>query len=362
MTDFVSFEKIGFQQWDEFCLKSDGAWFRHSSPCLQFCLRLNHLNKNLSFGIVDGGALLLVVPLIQQPIVEKRDLFEFAMGGDPTPYPAIKNDLPDSISTRLINSVFEKINELAKNNSVVYSRFFIDPLSKIFVCGAHRDNPLLKLGYNNISLTANIVDLSIPETELFHNIRDGYRYDIKKISQSNFVIDFFDKTSIGDEIFKIYKDIYFSSAGKEVGTKERWDATYELIKQGNAILALEKNEEGAYISGVVCFIYKNKAYYAFGATASDFKKMNGIGQLLQWEIIKYLKAHNFEHYGLGWNYYPMISDDVYSPKELNISFFKSGFGGIIHPLIRGEKFYDADYLKKRKNNLAEKFIEYYMRT
>ncbi|MDE2001831.1 MAG: hypothetical protein KGI60_04695, partial [Patescibacteria group bacterium] len=50
---------------------------------------------------------------------------------------------------------------------------------------------------------------------------------------------------------------------------------------------------------------------------------------------------------------------VYSPKELNISFFKSGFGGAVLPLFRGEKFYDEEYRKVRQKELAEKYDRYY---
>lgn len=361
MLEFIPFNNIGSKQWDDFCLRSDDAWFRHSSSLLKFCLSLNNLNKNLSFGIIEEGRLLAIAPLNKQPIAGEDDLFEFAMGGDPTPFPALGNNISDSQSAKLVKSIFTKIDELAKTNAVVYSKFFIDPLSESFVGNPQNDNPLLKFGFNNVSLTVNIVNLSLPEKKLFQNIRDTYRYDIRLAAKLNLSVDFFDKNNINDEIFKIYKDIYFSSAGKEVGTAERWDATHTLIKQGDSVLAAEKSENGQYISGVLYFTYKNNAYYAFGATIPEFKKVSGISHFLQWEIIKYLKKYNFNYYNLGWNFYPIISDEVYSAKEINISFFKSGFGGKIYPLIRGEKFYSAEYLKKRKNNLSEKYTEYFMK-
>jgi len=359
MADFVPFNKIDSKQWDDFCLKSDSAWFRHSGSSLAFCLGLNKANENLSFGVMESGNLLAVVPLIKQP-VSGGDFFEFAMGGDPIPFPALFNDLPDSKSKKLVKSIFEKIDEIAKENSVVYAKFFFDPLVENFRSDSPRFNPFLKLGFNDVSLTTNIIDLSLPEEELFKNIRDGYQYDIRSAAKLNLTVEFFDKNNISDDIFGIYKDIYFSAAGKEVGTAERWNATHDLIRQGNAVLALEKNADGKFIAGIIVFTYKNQAYYAFGATAKDYKDESGISHLLQWEIIKYLKAHNFGHYELGCNFYPILSDEVRTPKEVSISFFKSGFGGAILPLFRGEKFYDAEYLRLRKEDMINKFIEYYM--
>lgn len=360
MVDFVPFAKLDLKQWDDFCLNSKSAWFRHSSHAIRFCLSLNDSSENLSFGILEGGKLLAVIPLIKQPISGEDNIFEFAMGGDPMPFPATLNDLSETKAAKLIKSAFERAEGLAKENSVAYVKFFSDPLTDDSEDGPGKFNQFLKSGFSDVSLTTNVVDLSLSEEELFKNIRDGYQYDIRSAGKMNLSVDFFDKNNISEQIFRAYKDIYFSAAGKEVGTKNRWDATYELIRGGNAILALEKDSSGKFISGVVFFAYKQAAYYAFGATAADFKEINGISHFLQWEIIKHLKANGFRYYELGCNFYPIISDEVRTPKEISISFFKSGFGGSIKPLFRGEKFYNAEYFKKRKVQMIEKYIENYM--
>ncbi len=362
MADFVPFGKLDLKQWDDFCLNSSSAWFRHSSDAMRFCLSLNNASENLSFGIIEAGKLAAAVPLIKQPISGEGDIFEFAMGGDPVPFPALRSDLSESKSAKLLKSAFERIDALAREKSVMYAKFFSDPLADDSEYGPGKFNQLLKSGFGDVSLTTNIVDLSLPEEQLFKNIRDGYQYDIRSAGKTGLSIDFFDKNNISDRIFKIYKDIYFSAAGKEVGTRERWDATYGLIKAGAAVLALEKDSSGKFASGVIFFVYKQSAYYAFGATAADFKEMNGISHFLQWGIIKYLKSNNFRQYELGCNFYPIISDEVRTPKEISISFFKSGFGGRIKPLFRGEKFYDAEYMKKRRDHLTEKYVENHMKS
>jgi len=59
-------------------------------------------------------------------------------------------------------------------------------------------------------------------------------------------------------------------------------------------------------------------------------------------IIK-IEALNIEigHQQLG----PQIFDSP-SEKEINLSFFKRGFGGNIKTLYRGIKYYDHNYMKK----------------
>lgn len=353
---FSAFDKIGRSEWDEFCENSDSAWLRHTSHWIEFCLALNESNENLSFGVFEDGEMLAVVPLVKQPISGADGFYEFLTAGTPVAYPALKNGLADSKKNELIKAIFSEIDDVAARNSVAYSRFFIDPLTPESLSAESERNLLSDLGFDDVSLTTNIVNLSEDEAALFRNIRKGFRYDIRSMTKSGATVDFFDGKKITEDIFRKYKEIYFSAAGKEVGTKERWTATLKLIRLGYAVLAME-SKEGEYISGAIFFTYKRVAYYAFGATASSFRHVNGVSHLLQWEVIKYLKINNFNFYELGWNFNKNISDEVYSPKELNISFFKSGFGGKISPLFRGEKFYDEGYFKIRKEELAKKFTE-----
>lgn len=360
MLEFVPFNKIDSGQWDDFCLISDDAWFRHSSAGIKFCLGADSLNENLSFGIFENNKLLAVMAIVKQLIAGEKDLYEFAMTGTPTPGPAFNNELSEKQKNKILAAIFKEVDKIARDRNVAYSKFFIDPLSAGFLDKPNNYNPFLKLGCNDISLTTNIVDLSLTEEELFKKIRDTYQDEIKSAAGSGLSVIFFDENNIDAKVFEIYKNIYFSAAGREVGNVSRWNATFQLIKQGNAVLALEKNKDGESVGGVIFFTYKNNAHYASGATIPDFKKKRGIGHLSQWEIIKYLKVHNFGHYELGWNFYPVISDKVHSQKEINISLFKSGFGGKVLPLFRGEKFFSAEYLRKKKAALTDKYIGSYL--
>lgn len=359
--EFIPYNKIDPRQWDEFCAKSRSAWFRHTSSWLFFCSSLNQSNENVSFGVFDGGEMAAVVPLIKQPIPQRIGQFEFFTAGTPVAFPAVRDGFSGEAKSKLLQSVFRRIDELAGQSSVVYSRFFIDPLSPGYLTNVPSKNPLADFGFADISMTTNIVDLSLPEDILFRNIRKGFRYDIRQISAHKFSVDFFNRDNITDEIFRQYKDIYFSAAGKEVGNEDRWKLTFGFIKDGNGILALEKDEAGRYVSGILVFTYKDGAYYAFGATDKNFKTRNGVSHLLQWEIMGHLKAGGFKYYELGWNFPKEILDEVYSSKELSISFFKSGFSGKALPLFRGEKFYDDEYMNSRKKLLAEKYQEQYIK-
>ncbi|MDE2001762.1 MAG: hypothetical protein KGI60_04340, partial [Patescibacteria group bacterium] len=296
--EFVPFHNVGSERWESFCRESDSAWFRHTESWLAFCSALDPLNENLSFGVFDGDEMLAAVPLMRQPISESGGLFEFLTAGTPVVFPATKNGLSDREKEKILISVFEEIDRIAKLKNVAHARFFIDPLSKSYLENSSRINALTSFGFRDVSMTTNIIDLGLSEDALFGRIRKGFRYDIRKIAKNNFSVDFFGADNITDDLFREYKNIYFSAAGKEVGSPLRWENTLRFIRDGNGILAMEKDASGKYISGIVVLGYKNKAYYAFGATAADFKGVNGISHLLQWEMIRYLKEHHFSHYEL----------------------------------------------------------------
>ena len=201
MLKFVPFEEIGKERWDEFCLDSNDAWFRHTSASLKFCLSLNGLNKNFSFALVEGDKILAVAPVIRQPISGEDGLFEFTMGGDPIPLPALNNELVGSRREKILKTILLRIDEIAKAENIAYARMFIDPLTKPFLSGQFAYNPFLKFGWNDVSLTANILDLSLSQKALFKNIRDTYRYDISGTDKLSLSVEFFDSQNISSEVF-----------------------------------------------------------------------------------------------------------------------------------------------------------------
>ena len=351
--------EIGRHEWDNFCNGSRSAWFRHTTcflDCILNC-RFDMKSKNLSFGAYQNNKLTAVIPLIMQTVYDEPEIFEFGFADTNTPFPAFKNDLSRDDKNRLLKIIFVEVNRIAVENNVSYSRFFVDPLSEDVLRGGQRINPITKFGYHETSLSTNIIELSGSEEEIFANIRKGHKADIKAAKKKYFRVDIFDKRNISREIFEIYRNLHFIDAGRKTRPDESWDNMHDFIKDGKSALALVKSEK-EYIAGALVIIYKDKAYYGSGATHPGFSKERGVGHLLQWEVVKHLKAVGVKYYEIGWNFYSVISQNVISDKEVNISKFKAGFGGDSYPIFRGEKFYSKEYFLKaysdRMNQYADK--------
>jgi len=351
-------------EWNDFCLKSNSAWFRHTTFFLEYILhcRFDRLSRNLSFGIKQNNKIVAVAPLILQTNYEDKDIFEFGLGDTPIPFPAFDNSLFPENKKEITKVIFEKIDELAKQNNISYAKFFVDPLTDDILLGTHITNPLPKFGYHETSISTNIIVLNKPIEEIFKDIRKGHKADIKNAIKNKFVVDFFSKENIKKEIFNIYKELHYLASGRKTRPDESWEDMFGFIKNGYSILALErKQDKQEYFAGVLVITYKGKAYYGSGATHPKYEGVRGIGHLLHWQIITYLKDNGYNYYETGWNYYPIISQEVATDKELNISRFKSGFGGELYPLFRGEKFYNKEYLKNKKLTLIDSFINLYLK-
>lgn len=351
-------DKMRRQEWNDFCHNSDSAWLRHTTHFQDFILhcRADNGGKNLSFGVYDHDELIAVVPLIAQAVYEKPEVAEFAFADSNTPSPAFRSGETPGGRADILKRIFAEIDTVAAQHAVSYARFFVDPLSEYLLRSRQRINPLTKFGYNETSLSTTIIDLSKPEQELFGDIRKGHKADIKAAEKSGYVVEFFNAETVTQETFGFYKELHLLDAGRKTRPDASWDDMHSFIKSGNGALALLR-DRNRYATGAVVMAYKKNAYYSSGATHPEFAGARGVGHLLQWETIRYLKRSGFARYEIGWNYHPGISQKVVSEKDVNISRFKAGFGGDEYPLFRGEKFYTKDYFLKESAERIEKFSQ-----
>ncbi len=360
--EIIPFSEVGAEKWDEFCMKSEGAWFRHTSRYFKFAENALPDNKseNISFAVYKDKKIIALVPLMIEKISNDSDLLRFAMAGDSVPFPALA-DISLKERPKIIKIIFDEIDRLADERRIACAKLFVDPLTDTILKGAQRYNPLLKFGFFETSLSTNIIDLRLSEEDILKNMYRGHATDITAvIRDGNIGVDIFDKNNFSEELMKFFKEFYYRAAGKQTATDEMWNITGDFIKNGYAAMLFAKdNKTQKYISEIIIFLYKGRAYYVFSATEREFKRERGVSHILQWEAMRYLEKNGFEYYEIGWNFYPIISDDVYSSKEIDIGRFKAHFGGEIYPFFRGEKFYNMDYLKEKRETLTRKFIEQY---
>ena len=260
--------------------------------------------------------------------------------------PAFANNLGKK-KEKIINFAFSHIDKLALENKVTRASFMIYPLS------FPRYNYLMKQGYIDISLNTQVIDLTQDTAAIHSAMRKGHDYDIDRGLKQLSSIVF--STDIISPIFDYYCELHHKDAGRITRPQSTFDMQFDWTKQGYAILVAafynHKCVGFAHIS-----TYKNKAYYGSACSDPEYSHLP-IGHALTWKTIEWLKEHGFKYYELGWQKYGNQPYDLPSKKEIEISFFKRGFGGFTVPLFRGEKYYSRDYFlkvnRKRINRYAD---------
>ena len=131
--------------------------------------------------------------------------------------------------------------------------------------------------------------------------------------------------------------------------------TIPLELEGNGILCGVKNGN-RYIGFVYVCYYKNAANYASASDDPDFKNYIPISHILQWKIVEYLKKRGCDYYEMGLQQFGAQIYNNPSRKDLDISFFKRGFGGLTLPLYQGIKYYDKEYMKEDLEHCVDQLL------
>lgn len=352
------YSEIDEEEWNDFCLNSDSAWFQHTSFWIEYtmnmCFQGNSINR--SFGVFVDNQLQAVVVVIEEDTYGTSQR-ELAMSGFPCPYPAFENNISKKLKKRIEKDIFEKILSICE---VDYINFYVCPLIKLVSGKGLIVNPIVKWGFHDTSLSTNILALNQPSDEIYRSFRKGCKSDIKLGLKSNYHLKILDKETYSKEKFLDYKEVHFNATGRKTRPDETWECMEDWVKKGLAVLALVYDKEQTVIGAAFVNLYKKRGYYQSGAILPEYQTKKGIGHLMQWEIIRYLEKIDCEFYELGWNWNPNISQEVADLKMLGISRFKRGFGGEEYPLFRGEFFKNKSMMKRVYKQRLDNYASLYL--
>jgi hypothetical protein len=271
------------------------------------------------------------------------------------PAPAFANDLSSKTRKAVRRALFQHIDELAVANRVQRASFRVAPPAPFFWQSSHpTPNPLLCEGFSDISLLTQVIDLWKPEDQLFRELRNDHRRDIKR-AENVISVEVYDNSNITTDQFERYRLLHGKAAGRTTRPLSTFEMMYRWIQDGMAVLSCA-TFDGKDIGFILTNIYKDGAYYCSGCNDPEFPDLP-IGHLLHWQTMKWLKAHGVRHYEIGIQLYGSQPHSVVSRKEWNIAYFKRGFGGFPVPFWRAEKFYDEDFCRRLLEHRAASFSQ-----
>lgn len=321
----------------------------YSLEWLDFCktnLKDNFV-KDCTFLISDKADVAAIAPFI----IEKGVYGPQASikGGFLLRSPAFSMRLSEKIKKDAQKIVFAEIDKIASREGILLHKALIDPMHALDQTSPY--NYLSEYGYYDRSILTNIIDLSLTEQGLWSNLRKSYKPLIKR-EKKRCELKILIADDCPDSLFDEFENLYFLASGKTVYTKTEWGMLRDLIKKDKGMLIIA-GLNGKIIGGSYFNHSGQKAYYSLSANHPDFEKDFFISHLLIWRAIEYYLGRKFSWLELGWQFYREQFFDRPSEKEINISYFKRGFGGRSFPLYRGIKFFNEDIKEKYIKNCLE---------
>ncbi len=357
----VALTKDKYKDWDKFCLESDDAWFVHTSKWLEMNYQYSkerYCSKSLSFFVEDDSGVLAVVPLFLEKRSELGDEnhYEFSYGGRRYGItPALRNDLSEQRREKVIKYIFEHLDGLALENNVTRSCFRITMLAP----KKPKFNWMMKYGYFDAPVNTQLIDLTLPLDQLWSALRKGHKYDVNR-GKKFYQIHVFSKENPDKEAFEQYRLLHHKASGRVTRGRETFDLMYDWLVSGEGVL-FGVSKDDKFVGFSYVNVYKETAYYSSASDDPEFVTKIPISHVIQWEIIAWLKQNGYKTYEIGLQQFGPQFFDVPSPKHLQISLFKRGFGGRTAPIFHGIKYYNEEYMKKELEHNLQQIIKEHSR-
>ncbi len=182
----------------------------------------------------------------------------------------------------------------------------------------------------NLNFTKSVLIEKDVES-LWKNIRKSYKSPINKgLREQKFV--FIDSDNLNYESFKSIEKFHYEISGRKTRSSKTWELQYSLIKNDKSFAVLSYDKENDNLNCAVYF-YKSKIHAFYGTGIfSDYAKKKLYAYSIIWQAILYCQRRNITICELDENVRFKWMNNI-DKKLIDISFLKSGFGGVMIPRI-----------------------------
>jgi lipid II:glycine glycyltransferase (peptidoglycan interpeptide bridge formation enzyme) len=229
------------------------------------------------------------------------------------------------ISNQSVSSQFwDEIDNVSRKHHSIFCKLESDTWETNFI---HHPSSFILSKHNIQPPRTIIVDIKDNEEEILARMKQKTRYNIRLAEKKGVTVRSWDDL----ESFHKMMLVTGGRDGFGVHSLEYYERAYELLhpKQMGELLVAEY--EGKPLAALFVARNGNRAYYLYGAS-TDNERNRMPTYLLQWEAMKWAKAHGCDEYDL-WG----VPDEDEATLEANfetrhdglwgIYRFKRGFGG-----------------------------------
>ena len=360
--DFLPLGPEHSADWDAFCLESRDAWFWHTIGWLDytFAYRPDLKPRSLSFMVREGKRILAAVPLLLEHHREDgAERIKFSFGGGYNPAPALANDLTADQRDDLLERIFGTIDDLALELGAVQTLFHVPSLAPRRLKPEYAPcNELLRYGYLDATLNTRVIDLRLPENELRDGLRRNHRRNIET-GREKLRTRVFAGAGFTVEKFESYRLMHHAAAGRVTRPLRTFELMSDWLAAGRGFLSEAYDSTGRGVGYVVYMDYKGSVYGLSAANDPEVERVLPVRHLLEWDGIQWMRERGLEFYEIGDQHFGALPYDFPDQKNVNISHFKYGYGGVTTPHVFAEKFHSREYWELTQRRRSELFAAAY---
>ncbi len=342
--EYIGFDQLSYEEWDAAVCNSDDGWAFSIAEWLAMVTPIWYM-ENLSFAIRENGKIVAVMPLHWIPFEKRLSSSGWGHGG-----PAIIAEVSAQDRRRLWRVTWTHVEEIATQFMAQRITVSLSPICKSSLTNIWGVNPLVEVGFSDISTHTRLIDLRQTDEGLWYGLAKDARqkiklaqslgYNVRRCAWRDFLEDYYrvhTETCYRTGIHP-YPKAYFEGIAAQ---PEEYYSLWVGFDIAGKPVAFHNDAR-----------FKSVAMYHTGCSETIHLK-SGINYLLFWEAICGERAE-----GLLWYESGEVFPAAKSGKEKGLTDFKSKFGGELHRVFRGEKFIDrlpAVSLSEEKtiNQLAE---------
>ncbi len=321
--------------WENFILGGRDKTFLQSWDWGEFQIKMG--NKIWRLGIFDGEK--LIGTALISKIKAKRGTFLLIQHA-PSVAPLIAGEGGLSLKIEILKILLGELKKIGKEENCTFIR-----MNPLWQNNEENKRIFKELGFIDSPMHANAyedtwkLDITLPEEELFKNMRKTTRYSIRQaLKQPDVSIE---ESEILDDV-KIYQKLNI-----EIAKRQRFvPFSFEYIKNEFEVFSKDKEilwffgkYKGELVAAALVVFWSGISFYHQAASSLKHQKFS-IPYLLLWAAIREAKKRGCNLFDF-WGYV----DPEKNPRHpwAGPTLFKMGFGGKVYEYMKAQ---DSPFSKK----------------
>jgi len=320
-------------EWNAAVSASDDTWIFHRWEWFEMTANVWDL-ENHFFVIRNQGQIVAGIPLqISQANPPTQRVAQASAMGHSGPF--VRANVSARKKSQYLNQLATAVKLFAAERQIPVVQCSLPPMAKSQLRNQSGVNSLQLSGWQDTSTLSVVVDLRLPQEDLWFGLSSSTRQTITKARSDGYTVE---KTSWPEQVdvyYQIHQETY-TRTGVRPHPKSYFQGITDVMAVNSLAtpwVCLDSRGQTVGFLNMAhddCTGENTGAYYWTGCSQSEHLA-SGVNYLLMWHAILGAQAEGYQSFDVG--------EIILTPeqvKEKGLSIFKRKFGGELRRLYRGQ--------------------------